>query len=190
MYTVVLCLRWSVIKSNQIFRFVFKFQDYDEEEDFYADILKDDIIKLDETSLPATPNLLSLVASKVESLTLPHQPADFIMSQALPLWTTQYQGLANRRLKQKQPATTSAPTEKENQQEKNEEPPETPNSEKRSTCVFGLVPVKKSARRHIIIIAFGVGQSLLVLLLSLLGGSHHVKRSIRSAVYKAFKLLA
>ncbi|OWM69025.1 hypothetical protein CDL15_Pgr025212 [Punica granatum] len=41
-------------------------KDSDEDEDFYADILKDDIIKLDESAVSATPNVLMMEKSRLE----------------------------------------------------------------------------------------------------------------------------
>ncbi|PKI73383.1 hypothetical protein CRG98_006321 [Punica granatum] len=41
-------------------------KDSDEDEDFYADILKDDIIELDESAVSATPNVLMMEKSRLE----------------------------------------------------------------------------------------------------------------------------
>lgn len=72
-----------------------KFQDCDEE-DCFADIMKDDIIKLDDSSYKAKHNLLPTITRKLESSTKSptSQEAQNLMSNRLP-----FQGTANRRLK-------------------------------------------------------------------------------------------
>ncbi|XP_011043286.1 PREDICTED: NAC domain-containing protein 89-like isoform X3 [Populus euphratica] len=71
-------------------------KDSDNEEDFYADIMKDDIIKLDETPFCAPSGLRSLVASKSEAETRPKQPVEMFMSEALPLRSILSQGTSNQ----------------------------------------------------------------------------------------------
>ncbi|CAK9171443.1 unnamed protein product [Ilex paraguariensis] len=68
-------------------------QDCDDEDDCFAEIMKDDIIKLDESSLPGTP-LLPMVGSLSETESKSKQPVQAIMSRVLP-----FQGTANRRLR-------------------------------------------------------------------------------------------
>jgi hypothetical protein len=75
---------------------VLEFQDSDNDEDFYADILKDDIIKLDETQFFAPPGLRSLVASNSGAGTRPEQPVEIFMSEALPLRPVPSQGTENQ----------------------------------------------------------------------------------------------
>ncbi|KAK4366409.1 hypothetical protein RND71_014289 [Anisodus tanguticus] len=67
-----------------------------DEEDCFADIMKDDIIKLDDSSYKARNNLLPTITRKLESSTNPptSQEAQNPMSHRLP-----FQGTANRRLK-------------------------------------------------------------------------------------------
>ncbi|PNT21673.1 hypothetical protein POPTR_009G161300v4 [Populus trichocarpa] len=71
-------------------------KDSDNDEDFYADILKDDIIKLDETPFFAPPGLRSLVASNSGAGTRPEQPVEIFMSEALPLRPVPSQGTENQ----------------------------------------------------------------------------------------------
>lgn len=68
-----------------------EFQDCDGEEDWFADIMKDDIIKLDDSSLNAQP--ISMVPSRPESSISTHE-AQAAMSGVAP-----FQGTANRRLR-------------------------------------------------------------------------------------------
>ncbi|MCD7462722.1 hypothetical protein HAX54_049257 [Datura stramonium] len=67
-----------------------------DEEDCFADIMKDDIIKLDDSSYKARHNLLPTITRKLESSTdsPTSQEAQNLMSHRLP-----FQGTANRRLK-------------------------------------------------------------------------------------------
>ncbi|KAK4709209.1 hypothetical protein R3W88_030134 [Solanum pinnatisectum] len=67
-----------------------------DEEDCFADIMKDDIIKLDDSSYKAKHNLLPTITRKLESSTKSptSQEAQNLMSNRLP-----FQGTANRRLK-------------------------------------------------------------------------------------------
>ncbi|XP_059314905.1 NAC domain-containing protein 40 [Lycium ferocissimum] len=67
-----------------------------DEEDCFADILKDDIVKLDDSSYKARNNLLPTIARKLESSTNSpmSEEAQNLMSHRLP-----FQGTANRRLK-------------------------------------------------------------------------------------------
>lgn len=77
-------------------------QDFLGEDDFYADILKDDIIKLDETSLSTTPVLPPVVGSQQETERIPQQETEGIPQQhveALSLQADPFQGTANRRIK-------------------------------------------------------------------------------------------
>ncbi|KAL3828597.1 hypothetical protein ACJIZ3_017399 [Penstemon smallii] len=68
---------------------------YAEEEDCYADIMKDDIIKLDDSSL-TSPSLLPIADVKLKACTnsTQQQPSQTTVSSQLP-----FQGTANRRLR-------------------------------------------------------------------------------------------
>ncbi|MCD7466544.1 hypothetical protein HAX54_003355 [Datura stramonium] len=66
--------------------------DFDGEEDWFADIMKDDIIKLDDSSLNATP--ISLIPVRPESSEISNHEAQAAMSAVVP-----FQGTANRRLR-------------------------------------------------------------------------------------------
>ncbi|VVA33864.1 Hypothetical predicted protein [Prunus dulcis] len=63
-------------------------------DDFYADILNDDIIQLDEVSVSASADTLPVLANKSEAEQNSHQPMQAICnSEAIP-----FQGTANRRI--------------------------------------------------------------------------------------------
>lgn len=71
----------------------FRFQGNTEEEDCYADIMKDDIIKLDDSSFNESPRPLQVTAINPKSEMKSKQPAEATLS-VLP-----FQGTANRRLR-------------------------------------------------------------------------------------------
>ncbi|XP_071931515.1 NAC domain-containing protein 60-like [Coffea arabica] len=64
------------------------------EEDYFADIMKDDIIQLDDSAIYASPQQLQAVAPDPESQNKSKQPAEDAPSCSLP-----FQGTANRRLR-------------------------------------------------------------------------------------------
>ncbi|KAL2511054.1 NAC domain-containing protein 40 [Abeliophyllum distichum] len=66
----------------------------DEEEDCYADIMNDDIIRLDDCSLNATAGIFSTVSEKPELDMKSEHPAQATVTTTLP-----FQGTADRRLK-------------------------------------------------------------------------------------------
>ncbi|KAJ8559672.1 hypothetical protein K7X08_003730 [Anisodus acutangulus] len=68
------------------------FKDCDGEEDWFADIMKDDIIKLDDSSLNARP--ISMVHSRPDSSEISNHETQAAMSSVVP-----FQGTANRRLR-------------------------------------------------------------------------------------------
>ncbi|CAN4099013.1 unnamed protein product [Withania somnifera] len=68
------------------------FKDCDGEEDWFADIMKDDIIELDDSSLTARP--ISMIPSRPESSEISNHEAQAAMSTLVP-----FQGTANRRLR-------------------------------------------------------------------------------------------
>ncbi|KAL3518595.1 hypothetical protein ACH5RR_021184 [Cinchona calisaya] len=65
-----------------------------QEEDYFADIMKDDIIKLDDSAIFASPQHLQMVAPDPESKRKSKQPAEVTLSSPL-----NFQGIANRRLR-------------------------------------------------------------------------------------------
>ncbi|KAK2971898.1 hypothetical protein RJ640_000521, partial [Escallonia rubra] len=96
-------------------------KDYDAEDEWFADIMKDDIIKLDESSLPTSPNHIPLIARhpkwdiepKAERATpliarapkterTPEQELQGVTSSVLPS-----QGTANRRIRLRRLKTTT-----------------------------------------------------------------------------------
>ncbi|KAH0659583.1 hypothetical protein KY289_028331 [Solanum tuberosum] len=68
------------------------FKDCDVEEDWFADIMKDDIIKLDDSSL--NPRPISMIPDRPESSEISNHEAQAAMSSVVP-----FQGTANRRLR-------------------------------------------------------------------------------------------
>ncbi|KAG8655076.1 hypothetical protein MANES_04G000600v8 [Manihot esculenta] len=142
-------------------------QDSDNQDDFYADILKDDIVKLDETSLSAILEF-PVIASKPEAQIEVQQPPELIASQSLPLQSIPMQGTANRRIKldKKTHDVSNAKT-----------------SEESPKCVLDFFSVRRGNQK--LISRIFIILSLLVLLLSLLGGFQQVKRITYGALYRA-----
>lgn len=68
------------------------------EEDWFADIMNDDIIKLDESSLTANPHLLPTAPGEPQPKITSTEPSRVIAPAALP-----FQGTANRRLRLRRP---------------------------------------------------------------------------------------
>ncbi|GAA0170831.1 hypothetical protein LIER_25010 [Lithospermum erythrorhizon] len=68
------------------------------EEDCFADIMKDDIIKLDESSFRMVPELSPIISREFESRISSKQPVQDVVSQVVP-----FQGTANRRLRLRKP---------------------------------------------------------------------------------------
>ncbi|XP_004241333.1 NAC domain-containing protein 40-like [Solanum lycopersicum] len=68
------------------------FKDFDVEDDWFADIMKDDIIKLDDSSL--NPRPVSMIPDRPESSEISNHEAQAAMSSVVP-----FQGTANRRLR-------------------------------------------------------------------------------------------
>ncbi|KAJ6693114.1 putative proteinC DOMAIN-CONTAINING PROTEIN 89 [Salix purpurea] len=74
-------------------------KDSDDDEDCFADILKHDIIKLDEVLLSSPPGLRSQVASNPEAKTRSEQPGEIFISEALPLPSIPLQGTSKQPVK-------------------------------------------------------------------------------------------
>ncbi|XP_015577653.1 NAC domain-containing protein 40 [Ricinus communis] len=146
-------------------------QDSDKEEDFYADILKDDIVKLDETPFSEAQELLPFIAGKAETQAQAQmqQPMGIIVSQAIPPNSIASQGIANRRIKLKRQAPPAADAEPSGSGKEEESP----------KCVVSM------AKHRPIFIVFII-LTLLALLASWLWGSLHTKRMTYGILYKAF----
>lgn len=87
----------------------FIFQDEDDTDDCYAEIMNDDIIKLDETLLADDPQLLSIIPDQMELKRGSDQLSEPVdTTQVLP-----FQGTANRRIRLKKtvPRRISYPEE-------------------------------------------------------------------------------
>uniref|UniRef100_A0A6N2L4Z1 NAC domain-containing protein n=1 Tax=Salix viminalis TaxID=40686 RepID=A0A6N2L4Z1_SALVM len=74
-------------------------KDSDDDEDCFADILKHDIIKLDEVLLSSPPGLRSQVASNPEAKTRSEQPGEIFISEAPPLPSIPSQGTSKQPVK-------------------------------------------------------------------------------------------
>ncbi|KDP32250.1 hypothetical protein JCGZ_14878 [Jatropha curcas] len=135
------------------------------EEEFYADILNDDIVNLDETPLTAIPELLPTLANKPEVQTqAQQQPMELVVSGAPPLQSIPIQGTANRRIKLTQiPEASEGNINKYPSQKKKTK---LPSSEESPKCVLGF-----SSRRLIFIILIIL--TLLISLSSLSGRCLH-----------------
>ncbi|KAH7541777.1 NAC domain-containing protein 40 [Ziziphus jujuba] len=144
----------------------------DYEEDFYADILNDDIIKLDESSISTTPNMFPLVANNAEAEQKCELPA-----QATPSQTTPFQGTAKRRLRLGKQAAKQGGDRRSSL--------ETSNNDyliRKIGCSNSLKQSPKSISSARVTVNFNllfvvfVFMTLMVLFLSLFGGFRHVKR--------------
>ncbi|XVF05107.1 hypothetical protein REPUB_Repub05bG0143100 [Reevesia pubescens] len=141
-------------------------KDSDDEEDYFAEILKDDIIKLDETSLSAAPDILPMIASTSDAERRPQQPRQENVPHVFPS-----QGTANRRIKLRRPKadTLCANTSGRVVGEISIEKPSSPKSEEPPNCLLSLFQRRTGNIR--LIYATFVILTLLALFLSFLGGS-------------------
>ncbi|XP_059429496.1 NAC domain-containing protein 40-like isoform X2 [Corylus avellana] len=155
------------------------------EDDLFAEILKDDIIKLDESSLSASPGFLPMVTNMSEAESKAQEPLQAIVSRVIPL-----QGTANRRIKLRKqgsgtfPAESSESLETGNDNcfvEKGRHPS---NQEESQKCVLGI-PFPRTSNTWRASIVFVI-LTLLALFLSLLGGCRQARRITYSTVYEHF----
>ncbi|XP_065868550.1 NAC domain-containing protein 40-like isoform X2 [Euphorbia lathyris] len=160
-------------------------EDSDNEDDFYADILKDDIIKLDETSVSLrTPSMPDCLPNRPQ--TQP-QPVGFIKSQPLPsqsILAPEAQGTANRRIKLKRKTTDHSATKRV--VEKGEGSKSSKRSKKPPSCVVDLFARKIHHRSRLtaVVLIFLI-LLLLLLLLSINGGSfQHMKRITYATLFR------
>lgn len=133
-------------------------KDTDDEDDFFADILKDDIIKLDETSLSSTPNFLPVIPS-----TSQHQPQE-MQSHVLPL-----QGTANRRIRMRK--INSDLDEDSTEKFRSSKTKET------YKCLFTVFSAKKTVKFRLIYVT-SIILTILALLVSFLGISKPVLQGL------------
>ncbi|GLT63910.1 hypothetical protein SLA2020_364370 [Shorea laevis] len=129
-------------------------KDSDDEDDFYAEILKDDIIKLDETSLTDTPDFLPEIAGTSQ------QKSEEMPSHVLPV-----QGTANRRIKLMK--------EKSGLDEYSMEKNRSPKTQSSPTCLLSMFS-PRTINIRLISVAF-ITLTLLALFLSLQRGSKPVE---------------
>lgn len=160
-------------------------QDYDED-DLYADILNDDIIKLDESSLSATPsNMLPVVANNSvaeqnyeaannsEAEQNYEVPVHASVSQPILL-----QGTANRRIRlRKLEAIYTSGTSKCGYFIEKTKCPSSPKRSISSARITVMSPL---------LFVIFVFMTLMVLLLALLGGLRHVKCIVYKSLCQGF----
>lgn len=136
-------------------------QDCDRADDCFAEIMNDDIIKLDETFLADNPQLLFMIADKTELERESEPPEPVDTTQVLP-----FQGTANRRirLKKQSPRRISYPAEY-----MSIEPPKYLMKSMVNRLIYLLVIILT-----------------LLVLFSSLGGSGWVKKVIHTTMYHDF----
>ncbi|GKV34971.1 hypothetical protein SLEP1_g43299 [Rubroshorea leprosula] len=138
-------------------------KDSDDEDDFFAEILKDDIIKLDETSLTDTPDFLPGIAGTSQQ-----------KSEEMPSYVLPVQGTANRRIK--------LIKEKSGLDEYSIEKNRSPKTESSSTCLLSMFS-SRTINIRLISVAF-ITLTLLALFLSLQRGSKPVEDFQYATFYK------
>ncbi|KAF7153314.1 hypothetical protein RHSIM_Rhsim01G0202700 [Rhododendron simsii] len=136
-------------------------QGFDDDDDCFAEILKDDIIDLGKPILPPTPDILPIGAEKTQNEKLLQQP-----TQSNPLHVLPLEGKANRRIRlrqQKQENYHVEPVEVEASSGYSVEEFLRPNSEQPPNCLLGLVLNRRVDRRRL----FAVFAAILTLLVCL-----------------------
>ena len=172
---------WTDQQNPLFWYFFLKFQDSDVEEDYFAEILKDDIIKLDETSLSATPDSLHMIASMSDA----ERRSQLPRQQNIPN-VSHFQGTVNRGIKLRRSkadilcAKASEPVVGEISIEKLSSP-KSEESPKYLLSLFSL----STANLRLIYFTFVI-LTLLALFLSFVGGSKPVKYFKYATFYKNF----
>ncbi|KAM3398833.1 NAC domain-containing protein 40 [Capsicum galapagoense] len=135
-----------------------------DEEDCFADIMKDDIIKLDDSSDRARHNLLPTITRKIEPSTKPttSQEAQNLMPQSHRL---PFQGTANRRLK----LQTEKPPRRVKRSEPHEAIKKNSHAQGISRQLINIIPVTRTIPLLL------VSLMLLIVYLSLFGVPKQVK---------------
>lgn len=154
-------------------------QDFSDEDDCYAEILKDDIIKLDETSISATLDIRPVSAITPEIVQKSQEPVESTVSQIHP-----FQGTANRRIRlRKLAAQTSRGWVLESSTSNGDLVGEStsPNSAQSS----GVSSSRITVSRHLILVVLLV-LTFMALFVSILGGLWRVRRIIYNSLYQGF----
>ncbi|XP_030521280.1 NAC domain-containing protein 60-like [Rhodamnia argentea] len=145
-------------------------------EDFYADILKDDIVKLDESSVSATCNILPTVPINLEPVPMCQDSEKLVQDLMYPI--PPLQGTANRRIRLRREKLESSSTkvlemkasdysaEKAEPQAGSSEP-----SERRTSVIMG----------RWLVYGVLIGLSLLFGFVYLLGGFRRVRMIVHSS---------
>ncbi|KAE8682457.1 NAC domain-containing protein 89 [Hibiscus syriacus] len=152
-------------------------KDSDAEEDCFADILKDDIIKLDETPLSARPDVLPTIASTSNAY---HRRSQQQKQEDEPR-EPHFQGTANRRIKLRRPKADEflvAKASTESERDVGEISIEKLSSPKSGDSPKWLLSLfSRSTANLRLFYATFVFLTLLALVLTFLGGSKPVKNS-------------
>lgn len=151
-------------------------QGYIDDDDFYAEILKDDIIKLDETSISAALDVSPLSAITPENVQKSQEPMESIVSEVLP-----FQGTANRRIRLRKVRAQSSHRRELETSSSNE----CQNSEESPKCFKSVSSSRITVNRHHILVVLLL-LTFMALFLSLLGGFWRVRRIIYNSLYRGF----
>ncbi|KAF5744900.1 NAC domain protein [Tripterygium wilfordii] len=145
-----------------------------DDEDFYADILKDDIVELDEILFSATPKLHhTVVTTKPEDERISRQPAQATLSR-----THTSQGTANRRIKLRKIKLKSGRSHDLEKIRSGKS--KNLNYEQMPKSLLGVLSTN-TVNRKLVSVLF-ITMSLLVLLLPLWGGSKQIQRFTKAAL--------
>ena len=183
--------------AHELSSLFFLFQVYDDEEDYFADILKDDIIKLDETSMSSALDIRPWVDEASVSAALDLEPfaaiapedehkpppTDVVVSPAL-----HFQGIANRRIKLSMGTPwhhdeTVLETSTNNDQ--HAEGKRRENSELQPQCIAGYRLPRLTGRRYLILVVLLLLLTFMVLFMYLLGDFWRLRRVMYS-LYQSF----
>lgn len=159
-------------------------QDYEDEDDFFAEILKDEIIKLDETSISPSLDIRPLAPFVPKDEKKSQQPTEAVVTQVFP-----FQGTANRRIRlRKESARTNREkaieitrTESDYVVGKNTRP----NSEELPKCSASISSSKTTVSRHLILVILLL-LTFMALFVSMLGGFWRVRRIIYESLCRGF----
>ncbi|CAL5436336.1 unnamed protein product [Camellia sinensis] len=147
-----------------------------DEEDYYADILKDDIVDL-ENIFPRISDPMTMVADKLEDETRSQQ-----LVQTIPLRVIPFQGTANRRIRmrwsEKQKIYHAAELVEVEANGKNYsiEGSKHLNLEQKPKCLMGILSDQRLNRRSISVVIVLIILTLLFLFVSLLGVPWQVQK--------------
>ncbi|PON65233.1 NAC domain containing protein [Trema orientale] len=152
-----------------------------DEDDFYAEILKDDIIKLDETSISAALDIRPLSAITPENVQKSQEPVESTVSHVIP-----FQGTANRRIRLRKVVARTGRGMAIETSTNNYFIGKTAsrqNSEQSPKCTTSVSTSRITVSRHLILVL------LLLTFMALfvtLGGFCRVRRIVYNSLYQGF----